>query len=356
MYKKILFLSLCLLMFLLAACGSSGTDTGGQATPTAVAVNGFGSASNHGHSLLALPNNVLLLATHYGTFRSEDGGAHWTQVTGGPNQLLHNLMNYSLVVSPLDSQRLYMLSQPALGAPANPKEIGLYTSSDQGRTWKESIPAASISSSYIFTAAAGNDTPEEVYIYLRELGPLGLKVSLDAGQHFSSTGTLPFGDVARILAIPGQPGHLLVAGSSGVASSSDGGTHWQLVSGVNGAVYEFSNVDKGSPIYATGDQGIYVSHNEGKSFQLVTTQASYASLSIAPAQPEIVYGKTGKTIYRSTDGGHSWKPLPTIQGNLTNLAVNPANAMQVYLSLSYPMQVYTLKPNDTAWSSLTPKA
>ncbi|HAT45077.1 MAG TPA: hypothetical protein DCS90_08225, partial [Ktedonobacter sp.] len=68
----------------------------------------------------------------------------------------------------------------------------------------------------IYLEEPGNDTPDEVYIYLPDLGALGLRVSLDAGQHFSSTGTLPFGSILGLLAVPGAPGQLLAYSGDGL--------------------------------------------------------------------------------------------------------------------------------------------
>ena len=73
-------------------------------------------------------------------------------------------------------------------------------------------------------------------------------------------------------------------------------------------------------------------------------------------KPQVIYGKTGLAVYRSTDGGHTWQTLPHINGNLAELAVDPSNASEVYLSLSYPTEVYRLDQNDTRWLSLTPQA
>src|SRR5215472_2278799 len=88
------------LLFLLAACSSNPTG-GNQSTPSATAapVNGFGVAANHVHSLIALPDHVLVLATHYGIFRSQDDGTTWQVVAAGPGQLMEGLMAYSLGVS-----------------------------------------------------------------------------------------------------------------------------------------------------------------------------------------------------------------------------------------------------------------
>src|SRR5438045_4026513 len=111
----LLYLGLIGMMGLFSAC-STDSSTAAQQTPasTAVNVNGFGTAANHVHSLLALPNHVLVLATHYGIFRSEDSGTTWKEVAAGPNQLMQGLMTYSLTASPLDPKRLFVLTLPAV--------------------------------------------------------------------------------------------------------------------------------------------------------------------------------------------------------------------------------------------------
>ncbi len=347
-------LSLIIALCLLTACSLDNTSTSTQQTPTAIAVNvnGFGTAANHVHSMLALPNHVLVLATHYGLFRSEDGGATWTKVAAGANQLMQGLMTYSLGYSPLNPQRLYVLTQIAV----NPHSgtLGFYTSADQGKTWKLTIATASITSSSIYLEEPGNDTPDEVYIYLPDLGALGLRVSLDAGQHFSSTGTLPFGRILGLLALPGAPGQLLAYSGDGLARSVDGGAHWQVFKSINGGIEDMAMAGPHSPIYASGDAGIYSSLDEGKTFTLVAPQVNYASLTVSPVQPRYVYGKTGLAVYQSSNGGRTWSALPRISGNLAVLAADASNATQVYLSLSYPTAVYQLQPERAGWQSLTP--
>lgn len=351
------YLICCICIFIalfFAACGStSSADIQSPATPPPARVNGFGSAANHVHAMLALPNRVLVLATHYGIFRSEDGGSTWQEVAAGPNQLMQGLMAYSLVNSPLNSQRLYVLTLPATIPHAG--TLGLYTSADQGRTWKLAVTTASLTPSSIYLVEAGNDTPDEVYIYLPNLGAIGLRVSRDDGQHFSSAGMLPFGNILGLLAIPGMPGHLLAYGSSGVALSTDGGAHWQILKGINGGVYDMTTAGPHTPIYASGDAGILTSLDDGVTFKLVDT-ASFTSLAMSPTQTQVLYGKTGLTTYRSSDGGHTWKALPHISGNLAVLAVDPVDPSQVYLSLSYPTAVYYFGQKSTGWQSLTPPA
>ncbi|HLG66090.1 MAG TPA: hypothetical protein VKY19_29500 [Ktedonosporobacter sp.] len=348
------FIALILLVLFFTACSGLNADNTTSTTPTAARVNGFGTAANHVHSLLAFPNNVLVLATHYGLFRSADNGATWTLVAAGPGQLMDGLMTYSLVNSPLNPQRLYVLTQAVTSS--HKGTIGLYTSGDQGRTWQMSIAASSLTpSANIYLAAAGNDTPDEVYVYVPDLGALGLKISMDGGQHFTTIGTLPFGTLTSLLPLPDAPGQILAASSDGLARSSDGGAHWQLIKGITGGIFGLVTPGPRQPIYASGDAGIYSSTDGGKTFSLVSAQAAYNSLTVSPVDPTTIYGKTASGVYRSTDGGHTWSMLPSIKGTLGNLVVNPTNPSQVYLSLSYPTEVFRFDQDSAKWSSLTPR-
>src|SRR5947209_15173467 len=128
--KWFTIVTLALVLLLVSACGTNNSTTQPTATPTQAPVNGFGSAANHVHSLLAFPNHLLVLATHYGIFRSEDSGTTWKEVAAGPNQLMQGLMAYSLTASPLDPRRLYVLTMPALSPHSG--TLGLYTSADHG--------------------------------------------------------------------------------------------------------------------------------------------------------------------------------------------------------------------------------
>lgn len=355
--KKLQLLLLTGLAILLIACG------GGQnPPPTSESVNGFGDASNHVHSLVTLPdaNHTLLLATHFGVFRSQDRGATWQETAAGSGQLMHNLMAYNLVYSPFDAQRLYLLTQVA--AVPYTSTIGLYTSADAGQTWKLAIASASLPTGSIFFVQAGNDNPSQVYIYLNQLGPEGLRVSMDNGQHFSQAGSsLPFGNVLGLLVVPDKPGHLIAYGNDGAAITTDSGKHWKTVSGIQGSLFEMTTPGPNAPIYARGDAGIYVSHDQGKSFSLVYTQHSFASLTASPQQPDVLYGKTGQNIYQSTDGGKNWSQLPVMQisqKSLTGdvLTADPTNANQVYLAISYPVVTYHFQSSGQTWKSITPPA
>ncbi|HVU68652.1 MAG TPA: hypothetical protein VHD63_16065 [Ktedonobacteraceae bacterium] len=351
--KKLHIVLLALLVLVLAACGDAQGSTT-SATSTSQAVNGFGIGQNHVHSLVILPDaqQTILMATHYGIYRSQDHGATWQETAGGPNQLMQGLMTYGLSYNPLNPQRIYVLTQ--VSAVPHAGTLGFYTSSDGGKTWQMTVTTASLTSSYIYASQAGNDSPDEVYIYLSALGPNGLKVSKDNGYHFAQAGnSLPFGSIITLLPLPGKPGHLLVYGNEGAALSSDGGAHWQVIKSLQDSIFEMTTSGPNQPIYARGGAGIYVSHDNGQSFTQVTTR-SYASLAVSPQQPNVIYGKLAVGIFRSTDGGKTWNELPNVNGNRELMAVDLNNPDQIYLALSYPTEAYHFANNT--WHSLTPPA
>jgi hypothetical protein len=343
------------LVLLLAACGGAVSSNTTSATPTPIRVNGFGTAANHPHAFVAFSNHILVLATHSGTFWSGNDGARWTEVAGGSGQLMDGLMAYSLTSSPLNAQRLYELTQPALSD--HKGILGLYTSADQGRSWKLAIAEQRLGSNEnVYLAEAGNDTPDEVYVYLPALGAAGLKVSKDAGESFQATGALPFGNVTALLALPGEPGHLLAASSDGMARSTDSGMHWKVIQSISGGIFGgIVSAGPGKPIYASGDAGVYASSDGGKTFKLVNEGVAYGSLTVSTTNPQMLYGRTGTGVYRSTDGGTSWQVLPYVAGNLFGLAADPHQASQIYLTLSYPTEVYHFDQASQKWTSLTPK-
>ena len=65
-------------------------------------------------------------------------------------------------------------------------------------------------------------------------------------------------------------------------------------------------------------------------------------------------GRTGTGVYSSANGGKTWQTLPHVAGNLFGLAADPNNAAQVYLTLSYPTEVYHFDQASHTGTSLTP--
>jgi photosystem II stability/assembly factor-like uncharacterized protein len=51
---------------------------------------------------------------------------------------------------------------------------------------------------------------------------------------------------------------------------------------------------------------------------------------VNPADPKVMYAATRDGLFRSTDGGESWKAVGKGLRNLAAVAVNPKQASEVY--------------------------
>ncbi|MGZ3664124.1 MAG: hypothetical protein ACXVDA_06485, partial [Ktedonobacterales bacterium] len=94
-------LLVAVLVTILSACSQSSTTT-----------DPYGGPQNHLHDILALGGvpHTLLVASHYGLYRSSDDGQHWTTEAGTAGQQADGLMLYKLAQSPVNPQRVYVLA------------------------------------------------------------------------------------------------------------------------------------------------------------------------------------------------------------------------------------------------------
>ena len=330
----------------LAGCsllGSSPADSSTNATPASL---------NHTHDILVLQKtpNIVLLATHYGLYRSTDAGMNWTQVAGGAGQTMDGLMMFKLAESPNDPLRVYTLAirRDAAVPPAAP---GLYTSVDGGAHWSLATPLSAFPNSAAYTISAGAQGSQQVFAIDSTLGAKGLFESDDAGAHWHALPALPVSDPSGILSDPQHPNHLLFwSRSSGLYASVDGGQTWAPIAGIQGGIYAVSMAQRA--VYAAGDEGLYASTDAGNSFALVDSQDTFSTVIASDANPLEAYALGGTQVYRTTDGGHTWTPTaPTSQhpGALTN---DPANANLVFVAFSYPVGVAKTENGGKSWTQL----
>jgi len=242
-------------------------------------------------ALAADPSRPARLWAATGTkiFRTDDGGAHWTQATDE---------SYSAALG--DASRPELVAAPgALYAVTNQK---LLASSDGGRTWETLYEQAPIGS---FAAASAR------VLYLAVNGEL--QQSLDGGQTWAAVASGPPGVRQIVLA----PAAVYVAAGGNVAGllrSTDQGRTWRpVLGGTRSRPFEVYSVaaDPRAPrtLYVSGSAlqgpGLWVSRNAGGSWTKVR-DSTFSQLQLDSSAGALYANYYGHSVQRSLDGGVTW--------------------------------------------------
>jgi photosystem II stability/assembly factor-like uncharacterized protein len=226
---------------------------------------------------------------------------------------------------------------------------GVWSTNDAGRTWKPIFDGQPIAS--IGAIAVAPSDPRVIYVGTGEADMRsditygdGMYKSMDAGATWQHIGLTDSRQIGRIIVDPTNPNIALVAAlghsygpneERGVFRTADGGATWQKV------LYKDENTGAIDLAYAAGDPhtifaalwqtrrppwsvyppsngpgtGLYVSHDDGKTWQQVAGHGFPAAglgrmgLATTAGDPNRVYAIVDATaggLYRSDDGGVNW--------------------------------------------------
>src|SRR5689334_16167413 len=310
--------------------------------------------------LLTAPRTLVVAAAVLvaaGAARSRP--AAQTAAPGGPlDQKLFAEMRWR-GIGPLRAGR----TKSAAGHPSQPYTFyigvcngGVWKTTDAGRTWKpifDGQPTGSIGSLVVAPSDAN-----VLYVGSGEgLGRPDLSVgdgvykSIDAGATWTHLGLRDGQQIPNIAVDPANANRLFVA----VA---------------------------GHPYGPNDERGIFRSTDGGQSFQKVLfkdVNVGGNDVDIDPSNPAIVYATlweerqgpwenaqwrgTGGGIYKSTDGGTTWKPLTNglpQNGAITqaNLAIAPSNSKRIYAAIAVNAGTSFYRSDDSGetWAQATQDA
>jgi photosystem II stability/assembly factor-like uncharacterized protein len=204
---------------------------------------------------------------------------------------------------------------------------GVWKTTDGGNTWQPLTDATPISSVGAIAVAPSNR--DIIYVGTGEAAPRGNMTygdgvyrSADGGKTWSHIGLKDTRQIGALIVDPGNPNIVLVAAlghafgantERGVFRTTDGGKSWTKV------LYKDDN---------TGAIDV--------SFDPHNARIVYAALWQARRQPwNFSSGGPGSGLYRSTDGGVSWKHLTGnglpngILGRM-HVSVSPADSKRIY--------------------------
>jgi photosystem II stability/assembly factor-like uncharacterized protein len=273
------------------ATGSIGAIDVSESNPDMVYV-GTGSAP--------IRSNVIL---GKGVYKSADAGKTWTFIG------LKDVGQIGAVkVHPRDPDTVYVA---ALGQPFGPSpQRGVFRTTDGGRTWQK----------VLFV----NDRTGVVSLAMNPANPNEIYAGAWRGERRPWT------------IISGGP-----ASEGGVYKTIDGGATWShLTAGLPRTLIGKVGVDlaPSNPkrVYAIleapgTEAGVYRSDDAGATFQQVSSQAAliarpfyYTYIDVDPKDENTIY-VNNLSFWKSTDGGKSWRSLPTPHGDNHGMWINPDN-------------------------------
>ena len=357
-----------------------------------------GGSGDHVHALALDPlhPNHLYLGTHYGFFRTTDGGANWTRLNGASG-IAATLVATSITLSPIDSRTVYVTGYRLDTGNAT----GIYVTQDDGGHWQHLTTggAGQLPDARVLFVAAGWAQPGEAYTYSIDYG---LFRTLDRGAHWTKIAPPFAGQVTAfvpVLACPAGtsamtgtacPERIFIGTTQGLAIgdvTASGVLTLTTQSTISTYVYAVAAHRGANPVvYVSTDQGLFQAGSPTAALGAVSTVAQGAptlsSLAVSGANANSLYGVTPQdAVETSQDGGHSWLSLGTslqtrdlsqlqaglrqATGNntpqwaggqntfLTLLQAPATSTSEVFAALSFPVQLFSSTTSGQQWQDLS---
>jgi photosystem II stability/assembly factor-like uncharacterized protein len=299
--------------------------------------------------------SILYARTAYGVLTSVDGGTTWRDAGRGLDGLAA-----TLAVHPGDPRTAFVAGFPGT----------FWKTADAGQVWRRlAEPTACLDPAAL---AVDPLTPDRLYAVGRGLRCFGTDLipfcsglrSADGGESWTCMNALPREGVGNLAVAPGSPSRLY-AGLLGtfpdpVFQSLDAGQTWtRPSSGLTGPALSIavSPADPRTVLTLTLD-GLFKSTDGGAAWSPVPANGLpsgliYDHLTFAPSDPTrlyVVLDSSEGGVYRSADSGFSWSPVPReglpegVKGKVVSLEVSPTDPRTLYAAT--PSGVFKVTLSD----------
>lgn len=292
----------------------------------------------------ANPTTLYALDGKFRLSKSRDGGATWSRAGNGlPEHIGRGTPYEVLAVSPDNPQTLYAASPTDIA-----ENQGLYRSTDGGANWSR-VGIGPFRNVSMLQLVVGDASPNVLYARTSE----GSFRSTDDGVNWSAI-SLPNPQVGSLAIDPENAALVYVGTSDGrVLKSTDGGTSWINAnvglhnSPVNRLVIDPRDTTN---LYAATASGVFKSGDGGASWREASSGASARIGFLASPGAGVLLADSGWELFRSADIAESWERAG-LPGLAHSYATDPNHPNLIYAFASTQDFLYKSTDGGSSWSA-----
>jgi photosystem II stability/assembly factor-like uncharacterized protein len=304
-------------------------------------------------------------------YKTTDGGEHWTEVWRGGNLARYVWIDPRdtdvLYVSTGIFDREAANSDPQTGDPGGE---GVLKSTDGGATWTHINNG--LNNLYVGTLFMHPENPD---ILIAGTGNVqyrtnaGAYITTDSGETWQQTLVSDGGEPITAVEIAvSEPNYVYAAGPSIVYRSRDGGLTWEKASGSLELGWGAPGVRAGFPIDLQVDPrdperifaneyggGNFLSEDSGQTWVDASrgyTGAQVRAIAVDPSEPGRVIAGARSSIFISYDGGVNWDgqanpPFVSMEWNA--VAIDPADPQHILASTNWGNNLVSSRNGGPDW-------
>jgi photosystem II stability/assembly factor-like uncharacterized protein len=263
-------------------------------------------------------SGVVYAGTDIGLYRSDDCGARWRLL----NTPMSGCMVWSVAIDPVEPSVMFA----GTGTPSKP---GIYRSTDEGKSWERlavEIAAECPNVGVPRPTGIAVDPIDHRHIWVG-LEVDGVRHSTDGGDTWTRVnGQIPNPDVHSVLVVAGPPKAVFTVVNDEVWRSTDDGKTWQAARAREVFPWHYP---RGIAVKPNDSRTVFVtlgdstpgrigtvmrSRDAGVTWQSlelpVQPNSAIWTVSMSAAAPDTVFAASRYGyLYRSDDGGDSWRKL-----------------------------------------------
>lgn len=271
-------------------------------------------------ALVADPGNpdMVYAGTDAGLYQSDNGGVRWHRL----NTPMSGSMVWSMAVDPVAPRVMFA----GVGTPSKP---GIHRTTDGGKSWQQlavDIAAECLNVGIPRPTGIAIDPTDHRQVWVG-LEVDGVRHSADGGETWSRVnGQIANQDVHNVLVVAGPPTTVFIVVNDDVWRSTDGGKTWLPARAREVFPWHYPRgiavkPDAPKTVFVTlGDSTpgrvgtVMRSRDAGATWQdlglPVQPNSAVWTVSVAASAPETVFAASRYGyLYRSDDGGDSWRKL-----------------------------------------------